>query len=364
MSAPLLVIAAGGTGGHMFPAQALAEEMLGRGWRVVLSTDARGARYAGGFPEAVERRVVRSATFARGGVLGKLTAPFVIGLGVLSTLRQMRRARPACVAGFGGYPAIPAMLAAMLLKSPRIIHEQNGVMGRVNRFFANRVDVVACGVWPTSGAGSNARHLGNPVRSEVLSRAGARYAHPESGPVRVLVFGGSQGAQVLSQVVPEAIARLPEALRARIEITQQARPEDEDAVRQAYASLNITADVRPFYDDIPERLSQAHLVISRAGASSVAEITALGRPSILIPYAHAAGDHQTHNARPLVEAGAARMIAQSELTADTLLPHIAEILSQPEVAIRMSLAARNAARPHAARHLADLVEATSSGERP
>ena len=357
----LLVITAGGTGGHMFPAQALAEVMLARGWRVVLFTDERGGRYAGGFPQLVERRIVTSATFARGGLIGKaMVLPKVLS-GVLATRIQMKRDRAAAVVGFGGYTAIPAMGAAWMLNLPRIIHEQNGTMGCVNRLFAPRVDVVACGVWPTAGAGGRAVHVGNPVREVVLERAGSGYTLPAEGPIRLLVFGGSQGAQILADVVPAALAALPKELRARLFLSQQARPEDEARVKTAYAEAGIAAEIATFFADIPERLQAAHLVISRAGASSVADITVIGRPSILIPYALARGDHQTFNAKPLVEAGAARMIAQQELTPALLSEHITAILTKPGCAEGMAAAALAAVRPDAATALADLVETHARG---
>lgn len=362
MTAPLLVIAAGGTGGHMFPAQALAEKMLARGWRVQLSTDDRGARYAGAFPDAVERKIVTSATFARGGLAAKLRTPFAIVRGVTQARAQMKADRPACVAGFGGYPTIPAMGAAVLLGLPRVLHEQNGVMGKVNRLFAPRVDRVACSVWPTATpAGTQAEHIGNPVRDTILAKAGAPFVIGEA--LQLLVIGGSQGAQILSDVVPEAIAALPDTLRARLTITQQARPEDQDAVTERYASLGIKADIRPFFDDIPERLTRAHLVISRSGASSVADISTIGRPSILIPYAHALGDHQTANAKPLVSANAAEMIQQSALTPASLSAHIALILGDPARATAMAQAALTVAKPDAADRLADLVETLSHRSR-
>jgi UDP-N-acetylglucosamine--N-acetylmuramyl-(pentapeptide) pyrophosphoryl-undecaprenol N-acetylglucosamine transferase len=365
MTAPLVVIAAGGTGGHMFPAQALAEQMLARGWRVQLSTDERGARYAGAFPAEVERRIVPSATFARGGIGAKLRVPFAIFKGVLAARAQMKADRPACVVGFGGYPTIPAVSAAVLLRLPRLLHEQNGVMGKVNRVFAARVHQVACAVWPTeTPAGAKAVHVGNPVRDAILAQAGALYDLPKDGALNLLVIGGSQGAQILSDVVPEAIAALPNALRDRIEITQQARAEDEDRVRARYKVLGVSADIRPFFDDIPERLAAAHLVVSRSGASSVADISTIGRPSILIPYAHALGDHQTANAHPLVTAGAAEMIAQSALTAETLSAHIAAILGARPRAEAMAAAALTVARPDAVTRLADLVETISQRSAP
>lgn len=350
------LIAAGGTGGHMFPAQALAEVLLAHGWRVKLSTDDRGARYASGFPDAVTREIVPSATTARGGILGKLTAPLKIAAGVLAARGAFRRDRPDVVVGFGGYPTIPAMSAALTMGMPRMIHEQNGVMGRVNAIFAPRVNRVACGIWPTDlPDGVNSIHTGNPVRQAVMDRAGADYTPPGDGPLNLLVIGGSQGARVLSDTVPAAVAALPQDLRARLHVAHQARAEDHDRVVQAYADAGINADVQPFFADVPQRLQDSQLVISRAGASSVADITAIGRPSILIPYAAASGDHQSANARPLADAGAAIVLPESVLDAASLTRDIAAILSDAARASDMAEAARALGRPDAARRLYDLV---------
>ena len=363
MSAPLLVLAAGGTGGHMFPAQALAEVMLGRGWRVRLSTDARGARYAGGFPEAVTLARVASATPARGGLAARALLPGRIGGGVAQAAWSMRRDRPALVVGFGGYPTIPALAAARLLRLPAMLHEQNGVLGRVNRAFATRVRAVACGTWPTElPPGANGVHVGNPVRAAVLERAGAPYAPPAQGrPASLLVIGGSQGAQVLSRVVPEAVARLPEPLRAGLRVAHQARPEDAGAARATYAAAGVRAEVSPFFDDVPERLAGAQLVVSRAGASSVADIACVGRPSILVPLAAAIRDEQTVNARILSRANAAVLIPEGALTADSLGRHMTAILSDPDAARSMAQAALAASRPEAAEALADLAEDVAGG---
>ncbi|WP_114966079.1 UDP-N-acetylglucosamine--N-acetylmuramyl-(pentapeptide) pyrophosphoryl-undecaprenol N-acetylglucosamine transferase [Alkalilacustris brevis] len=354
---PLAMIAAGGTGGHMFPAQALAEELLARGWRVMLSTDARGARYAGGFPREVALRQVSAATFARGGVLAKLAVPLRLVSGVTRALWQMRRDRPSVVVGFGGYPSIPALAAASLLRLPRVLHEQNGVLGRVNRIFAPRVDAVACGTWPTDlPKGVEGVHTGNPVRAAVLARQGAGYIPPGDYPMSLLAIGGSQGARILSDVVPAAVAALPEPLRARLRVAQQARPEDVARVERAYADAGVTAEVRPFFEDIPARLSEAQLVISRAGASSLADITVIGRPAILVPFAAAAADHQTANARALVEAGAAVMMPESRFDPQGLAEHLSLVLGDPEAATQMAARALACAVPDAAVRLADLVE--------
>lgn len=356
-SSRLALIAAGGTGGHMFPAQALAELLLQQGWRVRLSTDDRGARYAGGFPDAVQRSVVPSATTARGGLLGKLGAPFKIAAGVLAARADFGRDRPAVVIGFGGYPTIPALSAALTRGLPRMIHEQNGVMGRVNTLFAGRVDKVACGTWPTDlPAGVEGVHTGNPVRAAVLDQAAAPYAAPKAdGDLHLLVIGGSQGARVLSDIVPAAIAALPGDLRARLRIAHQARAEDETRVAEAYRAAGVRAEIQHFFADVPQRLAQAQLVISRSGASSIADITVIGRPSILIPYAAATGDHQTANARSLADAGAALVRPESALDAAGLMGDIRAILSSPAQAQAMAAAALSLGRPDAARRLYDLV---------
>lgn len=357
MAAPLLVMAAGGTGGHMFPAQALAEAMIGRGWRVKLSTDARGARYTAGFPPGVAVEELSSATFARGGLLAKALVPARIAGGVLAAVRAFRADRPAAVVGFGGYPSIPALAAATLLRLPRMIHEQNGVLGQVNTRFARRVDAVACGTWPTAlPAGVAGEYTGNPVRAAVRDRAGAPYP----GGAEVLVIGGSQGARILSDVVPAALALLPGELKARLRLAQQARPEDMARVAEAHAAAGIAAEVQPFFADVPERLERAALVVSRSGASSVADIACVGRPAILIPFAAAAQDHQTANARGLAEAGAAVVIPESALDPAGLAGHIAAILSDPGRGARMAEAARGQGRPDATERLVKMVEAIAS----
>lgn len=358
--APLLVMAAGGTGGHMFPAQSLAETMLARGWRVKLSTDERGARYTSAFPSAVEIEVVPSATFARGGILAKLSVPFRILAGVISVRIKMKENRPEIVVGFGGYPSIPALSAAVLMGIPRIIHEQNGVLGRVNALFSKRVQAIACGTWPTTlPVGVDGEYVGNPVRSVVLEKAGAAYIPPGDYPMSILVFGGSQGARILSDEVPAALAELPEGIRKNLRVSHQARPEDQERVESFYSDHGMKAEVQPFFVDIPTRMSEAQLVICRAGASSIADIAVIGRPSILIPLAAAIRDEQTANARGLVDAGAAIALPELEVTAGRLSAEVARILQSPDDALKMAQAALSCGRPTAADDLAALVEKIS-----
>ena len=360
----LLVIAAGGTGGHMFPAQALAEAMLAKGWRVKLSTDERGARYAGGFPDAVEITVVKSATFARGGLLAKLAVPFRIAAGIAGATWRMFREKPDVVVGFGGYPAIPAMAAAWVLRKPRMIHEQNGVLGRTNAVFAKRVDKVACGIWPTAlPEGVAGVHVGNPVRAAVLERAGAGYIPPGDYPMSILVMGGSQGARILSDIVPPAIDALPEELRRNVRVAHQAREEDMQRVATYYADALISADLHPFFDDVPNRMSEAQLVITRSGASTVADVSVIGRPAIFVPFAAATGDHQTANARQLVNAGAAILIPEDVFTVKTLTAQIAAVLSNDAGALKMSQAALACGIPDATTRLVALVEELANKEQ-
>ncbi|MEO1687605.1 MAG: UDP-N-acetylglucosamine--N-acetylmuramyl-(pentapeptide) pyrophosphoryl-undecaprenol N-acetylglucosamine transferase, partial [Pseudomonadota bacterium] len=353
VTAKRLVIAAGGTGGHMFPAQALAQEMLRRGWAVTLSTDARGARYAGGFPEAVERQVLRAATFSRGGLAARAAAPLAIAAGIASALAGFAMRRPSAVAGFGGYPSLPALSAATLLGVPRLIHEQNGVLGRVNRVFAGRVQALAMGV-PLGAPPANAHDIGNPLRDAARAAMATPYAPPGDGALALLVFGGSQGASAFSRLVPAAVADLPDALRARLIVAQQAREGEAEAVRAAYAAAGVRAEVAPFFDDLPARLASAQLVVCRSGASTCAELAALGRPAILIPFPAALDDHQTANARALVEAGGALATPEAGLTSAALSAQMRAVLGDAPRAASMAAAARALGRPDAAGALADL----------
>ena len=340
----------------MFPAQALAEEMLRRGWRVKLSTDARGARYTQGFPKDVEIDVSASSTFSRGGIFAKLAAPFVIAGGIATTFLKMRKDRPSAVIGFGGYPSIPALSTATLLMLPRMLHEQNGVLGKVNQFFARRVHKIACGNWPTElPQGVKGLHIGNPVRAAVLARAAAPYIPPGDYPMSVLVIGGSQGARILSDIVPSAFAGLPENITRVLQIFHQARQEDLDRVKAFYIEYGINAAVGTFFGDLPRRMAEAQLVISRSGASSVADISVIGRPSVLVPLAAAIRSEQHANARGLVDGGGAIMIDENNFTTETLQGFLKEFFANPQQAQKMADQAAACGLLDAATRLADEV---------
>lgn len=351
------VMAAGGTGGHMVPAHALAEELTARGHQVSLITDERGARIPGLF-EGLRVNILPAGRLT-GGMLGWLKA----GRNILAGRRQARafyrEVRPAAVVGFGGYPALPALLAAQSAGIATIIHEQNAVLGRVNRLLARKVNAIATAYpevdrLPAACAGKVAL-VGNPVRDEVLVLRDRPF--PKSDETfNILVTGGSQGATVLSAVVPDGLALLPEPYRARISIVQQCRAEDIDQVRARYAALGLKAELATYLPDLPERLASAHLVIARAGASTIAELTAAGRPAILVPLPIATDDHQTANAREMAKEGGARMVPQSEFTPERLAREISALGLEPDALAEAAAHARACGRPDATRALADLVE--------
>jgi UDP-N-acetylglucosamine--N-acetylmuramyl-(pentapeptide) pyrophosphoryl-undecaprenol N-acetylglucosamine transferase len=357
------VVAAGGTGGHLFPAQALAEALTARGWRVVLATDDRGARYADKFP-AEERIPLSAATYRPGDPVGMTRAAAEVWKGVGQARRAFARIRPNVVVGFGGYPSLPALLAALSTGRRTVIHEQNAVLGRVNRLLAPRVNAVAC-AFPTLQLARpevkrRAVVVGNPVRPEIQALYARPYEPPEpDGPIRILITGGSQGARLLSELPPPAMARLPEDLRVRISVQQQTRPEGMDEARNAYADALIHAEIAPFFRDMATRLGEAHLVIGRAGASTVCELAVAGRPSILVPLAIAADDHQRFNAKLLDDVGAAAIAYESELTVDSLAGALNALLKDPARLARMAASAHGVAAPDGAERLADLVERTA-----
>jgi UDP-N-acetylglucosamine--N-acetylmuramyl-(pentapeptide) pyrophosphoryl-undecaprenol N-acetylglucosamine transferase len=357
----LVVVAAGGTGGHLFPAQALSETLKARGWRVVLATDERGALYADKVP-AEERLALSAATAKSGDIIGMVKAGLTVWQGVNQAKAAFRRLDPAVVVGFGGYPALPALLAALNQRRPTVIHEQNAVLGRVNRFLAPRVTEVAC-AFPTLNMAkpsvkARAHVVGSPVRPEIRALFEVPYLPPEV-QLRVLVTGGSQGARLLSELIPEAIAKLPEDMRGRLKVQQQSRPESMESARKIYRNAMVDCEVAPFFRDMAGRLRQAHLVIGRAGASTCCELAVAGRPSILVPLKIAADDHQRFNAKLLVDAGAAESALEDVLTVDVMAAALEKLLGSPERLARMAAAARSVAVPDAAERLADLVEATA-----
>ncbi|MDX9996453.1 MAG: undecaprenyldiphospho-muramoylpentapeptide beta-N-acetylglucosaminyltransferase [Phenylobacterium sp.] len=357
------VVAAGGTGGHLFPAQALAEALAARGWRIVLATDERGAAYADKFP--AQERIALSASTARpGDLIGLVRAGFAVGQGVLQARRAFRMLDPAVVVGFGGYPSLPALLAALSQKRPTVIHEQNSVLGRVNRFIAPRVDRIAC-AFPTllkadAKAKARATVVGNPVRPEIRTLYDKAYEAPQpDGRIRILITGGSQGARLLSELVPEAIAKLPEPLRMALIVQQQTRPESMETARRIYRDALIEAEIAPFFRDMAGRLGAAHLVIGRAGASTCCELAVAGRPAILVPLKIATDDHQRHNARLLEEVGGAAVALEDEVTVDSMAGALNALLRDPARLARMAASAKSVAKPDAAEKLADLVEETA-----
>ena len=358
-AAPLVLIAAGGTGGHLFPAEALATVLTQRGIAVELVTDKRAAAFAKSFP-ARHVHVLPADTVRGRDPVSLARTAWRLSFGTLRGLWLLLRSRPVAVVGFGGYPTVPPILAAALVRVPRIVHEQNAVMGRANRVLAGRATVIATG-YPkifseAPRLAAKAVHVGNPVRTAVREAAKVVYEPPlQRGPLRLVVFGGSQGARIMSEVVPAAIEFLPPTMRGRVEIVQQCRAEDLDEARAAYSRLDVKADVAMFFADLPAKVAAAHLVIARSGASTVAELTAIGRPAILVPLPHALDQDQLANAAALAAAGGALLIRQSDFTAERLGRELETLLANPSKLSAMATAARKVGRVDAAERLADEV---------
>jgi UDP-N-acetylglucosamine--N-acetylmuramyl-(pentapeptide) pyrophosphoryl-undecaprenol N-acetylglucosamine transferase len=362
----LVLLSAGGTGGHLFPAEALAHELRDRGYRVHLVTDRRAERFAGNFP-ADEIHVVPSATITSRNPVALARTGIALFRGLRASGRLLAKLRPDIVVGFGGYPTLPPLMAATRAGIPALIQEQNAVMGRANRFLAGRVNVIAGGfLAPGTGQyGDKIITTGNPVRPDVLEAAATAYPPLSADdPFRLLIFGGSQGARFFSEIMPEAIDMLPESLARRLHVTQQARPEDKDAVEAHYDKSQIEAEVSPFFDEMAERIAGAHLVISRSGASTVSEISVIGRPAILVPFPHALDHDQAANAAALESKGGARVVRQSDLDPGKLSAMLQELAEQPEMLAQMAESAKAVGRPDATGLLADLVEDMAGGGSP
>ena len=354
-----IVLSAGGTGGHIFPAQAVAAELMKRGRKIIVMTDARGTQYPTYFPGA-SIEIVPSAAFSDRSILGLATAPFEIMAGIIVAAVKLARARPAAVIGFGGYPSLPVMIAACLARFPTVIVAPDAVLGRANRIVANYVRAIAGGFplkrfLPKDMA--KVVYTGNPVRPEVVAQKDVPYDAPTaSGPLRLLVFGGSQGARALSEIVPAAIALLPADMRARLDVVQQCRPEDLEGVRIAYKSSGVTAELATFFKDLPSRMAKAHLVIGRSGAGTVAELMVIGRPAILVPLPHALDDNQTPNADALADAGGGWRVAQKDLKPQKLAEMLQAAFATPGELAKCAAAAHAAGKPDAALRLADLID--------
>lgn len=363
MSAPLIVLAAGGTGGHVFPAEALASELSDRGCRLALFTDRRGGSYGGRLGE-VDTHRISAGGIAGKGIAAKAMSAIELAIGTWQARGLLRRMAPKAVVGFGGYASVPTMLAASLAGIPSALHEQNAVLGRANRLLAGRVRRIATSFAETRGLPEGAAqsgkpktvHTGMPVRAAIAARRAEPYPPlAGDGPIRILVLGGSQGATILSDVVPEAVARLAGTVRPRIRVVQQCRAEDIERVRAAYAANGIEAELAAFFDDVPDRMAAAHLLIGRSGASTVAEATAIGRPAILVPYPHAIDDHQTANAHAVDDVGAGWLIAQDAFTPAYLAERLDSLLGLPAILTMAAENAKRAGRPEAVKRLADMV---------
>lgn len=359
-----ILISAGGTGGHMFPAASLAQDLLSRGYEVALATDHRGRHFKAQF-EGVPVHVLKAGTLQRG-LRGKIAGLVNMGLGYVQGHKLLGRFQPGVVVGFGGYPSVPALLAAQHRKIPTIIHEQNAVIGRANAFLAPRADRIALSLPQVQGLDEadqvRAIVTGNPVRKDIA----ALYTQPyptlkEDGTLRIFIIGGSLGASVFSRVIPKALTSLGADYRARLKIVQQCRNEDLAHVREIYESAGIDADLQPFFDNVADEFAACHLVIGRAGASTVAEVSTAGRPAIFVPYPHHADQQQKINAETVADTGGAWVMAEHGFTGEALANRIETFLQNPETLFRAAEAARTCGRPDAARKLGNLVTAIAAG---
>ncbi len=359
-----VLLCAGGTGGHLFPAQALAGELLRRGYVVDLATDERADKYGAEFP-ARNVHLIASGTMKGRSPLALAKAMLKLGYGVGQSWRIIGRMKPSAVVGFGGYPTIPPMFGALLRSVPTILHESNAVMGRANRMLAGRASAIATN-FPLTNATEAIRSklvaTGNPVRGAVLEAANTPYVPPAADePFDLLVFGGSQGATVFSEVLPAALALVPAEARARLRVTQQCRPTDLDDVRAAYEKMGVQAELAPFFKDMPARIAKSHLVVCRSGASTVSELSAIGRPSLLVPLPGALDNDQGMNAKVLEELGGAWPVEQKDFTADYLAGFLANVMGTPQTLAQAAEAARRVGKPDAVERLADLVEHIAAG---
>ena len=354
MTSPLILIAAGGTGGHMFPARAFADVIIARGGRVALVTDPRGKRYTEGFP-AQDVLILPVTNAEEGGLKGKIDAGFAVmkSLGLVGPF--IKTHKPAAIVGFGGYPTLPVLFSAG--KTPIVIHEQNAVLGRVNKLFQSKAAKIASGFAQLDGLEHPDKHVvvGNPVRQAIVDARLEAYPDPSSGSLRLLVTGGSQGARILGDTVAQAISALPQDIRLRLFVSHQVREEQAEHVRELYAQAGVQAEVWPFFKDMADRLAKCHLVIGRSGASTVSETAIVGRPAILVPLAIATNDHQTFNAQALASTGAAEVIAEADFSLDRLTNSLRNLLSSPDDLQKRAKAARAVGKPDAAETLADLV---------
>lgn len=358
---PLVVLAAGGTGGHLFPAEALSHALARRGVRVALVTDTRAAEFAGDFPAEMVR-AVPAATPSGRSPLKMAGALLELGKGVLAARRVINELKPAIVVGFGGYPTVPPVLGASLSGVKTLIHEQNAVIGRANRFLSGRAHIIATGFAEVGGlsaaARAKCRQVGNPVRPAVVEAA-SFYVDPGQGTLSLLVFGGSQGARIMADIVPPAIQLLTPEERSRLSIVQQARPEDDERVRGIFAQAGVKAEIAPFFKDLPARMAKAHLVVARSGASTVAELTVIGRPSLLVPLPGSLDQDQAANAAVLERAGGTIRILQPDFTPRRLASELSGLLAEPSRLTAMAAHAKSAGIPDAAERLARLVIETA-----
>jgi UDP-N-acetylglucosamine--N-acetylmuramyl-(pentapeptide) pyrophosphoryl-undecaprenol N-acetylglucosamine transferase len=356
-NAPLILLSAGGSGGHVFPARALAEELLSRGLRVVICTDTRGLKYLDGLNASIPRHIIASGTYTSG-LMGKVQGIVELIKGTVQSIRLIRQISPVAAVGFGGYPSAPPLFAAQAMGIPTILHEQNAILGLANKWLAPMAKKIALSYADTVGLTEKmrikTRFTGNPVRQAIASLSSEPYPSIDN-KITIMVVGGSQGAKVFSDIVPMALAALPSDIQKRLTIIQQSRPDAVDMVREIYSKTEMDFEIKSFYDDMPDKIKAAHLLITRSGASTVAELTAAGRPAIYVPFPWNRDNQQVYNAEQVEKAGGGWMILEKNLTVEGLKINLENLLSQPKILQNAAEAAKRAGKINATSLLADLV---------
>lgn len=354
---PCVILSAGGSGGHVFPARAVAEELRARGFRLVVATDTRGLKYFDGLDAEIPRYVIASGTY-NGGISGKVKGALGLVQGFFQSLGLVRRYHPVAMVGFGGYPSAPPLFAGQVMGVPTLLHEQNAILGLANKLLAPLAKKIALSYATTTGlspaAMAKSVYTGNPVRQAIADLASVPY--PETNPkITLMVVGGSQGAKVFSDVVPLALAALPTDLQRRLSIVHQARPDAVDAVRAIYQNTEIDFEIKSFFDDMPDRIRETNLFITRSGASTVAELTAAGRPAIYVPFPWNRDNQQVFNAEQVTKAGGGWMILEKDLTVEALTALLTPVLTSPDSLVQAARNARNCGKTNAAALVADIV---------
>lgn len=358
---PLAIVTTGGSGGHIFPAEAISQALIGKGFDVVFVTDKRGKAFQG--LKGVKVYNLMAEHVMGRSFFGKIVGAFKLYCGAVQALFLLKKLKPAVVVGVGGYASLPAVLAAHLWHIPVVLHEQNAVLGRANRVLAHNTRLIALSFEPTLRVPNDIRTVlvGMPARTDVLARANAPYPLTDDG-FRLLIFGGSQGASFFSKRLPEAFKLLPAEVTAKMHVTAQVRAEDMEKTQELYKGIPFkSVTLKSFFDNMPELIEKSHLIIGRAGASTITEAAIIGRPAILIPLPSSADNHQMENAKRFSDAGAGWLMSEGNYEPEKFAARLAQMVGEPEILYQAGTQAHKIALPDAAEKMADVVADIAKG---